>query len=153
VTSPRTDPRFRPALDEEVEIAAIPGRQGFHEADPERFCWLKSDRPAALYLQAPAAAARIVLQIYCPFPNYDLAAIDLRLNGVSVPHVVRLVEAGWYTLQTAAVAFAPDLNALTIDPPCFVSLRRIDAGTGDERYLSVALRSITLARTMAGVDR
>lgn len=142
----RTDARFRPALDQEVVIAAIPGRYGFHEVDPDGFCWLKSERPAALQFAAPAASARIVLQLYCPFPNYDLAAIELRLNGAPVRHNLQFVEPGWYCLQTAHLALAPDLNLLTIDPPCFMSVRRIDPNTGDERYLSVALRSITLAR-------
>ena len=142
----RDDAVFRPALDLEVEIAAIPGRHGFHDVDPDRFCWLKPDRPAALYFQAPANSARFVLQLFCPFSNYDLSAIDLRLNGARLPHRIQCVEAGWYCMETDRVALVSGLNLLSIDPPCFLSVRRIDPNTGDERYLSVALRSITLAR-------
>ena len=142
----RADTGFRPALDLEVEIAAIPGRRGFHEIEPDGFCWLKSERPANLHFHAPSDSARIVLQLYCPFPHYDLSAIDLRLNGVLVPHQIQLVEPGWYCMKTAHLPLASGLNALTIDPPGFLSVRRIDPGTGDERYLSVALRSVTLAR-------
>ena len=142
----RADAAFRPALDLEVEIGAIPGRHGFHEVDPDHFCWLKSERPANLYFHAPADSTRIVLQIYCPFPNYDLTAIDVRLNGALVPHSTQCGEPGWFRLETAHLAFAPDLNVLTIDPPSFLSIRCIDPGTGDDRYLSIALRSITLAR-------
>jgi hypothetical protein len=142
----RADSAFRPPLDLEVEIGAIPGRHGFHEVDPDRFCWLKSERPASLHFHAPEDSARIVLQLYCPFPNYDLTAIDVRLNGVRVPHTTHCVEPGWFCLETAHLPLASDLNMLTIDPPSFLSIRRIDPDSGDERYLSVALRSITLAR-------
>ena len=142
----RADAAFRPALDLEVEVAAIPGRHGFHELDQDGFCWLKSERPAALHFHPPAASARIVLQLYCPFPNYDLTTIDLRLNGVLVSQRIQLVEPGWYCMETAHVTLAPGLNLLTIDPPSFLSVRKVDPGTGDERYLSVALRAVTLAR-------
>lgn len=144
--SRRTDATFRPALDLEVEIAAIPGRRGFHDVDPDGFCWLKSERRAALHFHAPADTARIILQLYCPFPNYDFGAIELRLNGGRVTHQVTVVEPGWYCMETEHLDLMPDGNLLTIDPPSFLSVRRIDPGTGDERYLSVALRSIAFAR-------
>ncbi len=144
--SARADSGFRPTLNVETEIAAIPGRRGFHEIEPDGFCWLKSERPAALHFHAPSRSARIVLHIYCPFPGYDLAGIGLRLNGAQLVHKVNEVEPGWYVLDTDRAVLASDLNLLTIDPPNFLSVRRIDPGTGDERYLSVALRSITLAR-------
>jgi len=142
----RADAGFRPALDVAVDVAAIPGRRGFHEVEPDEFCWLKSERPAAIYFHAPASSGRIVLQIYCPFANYDLAAIGLRLNGALLEQRANYVEPGWYVLETARANFVEGANVLMIDPPCFLSIRRIDPGTGDERYLSVALRSMTIAR-------
>lgn len=148
--SARADTDFRPTLDQEVAISDIPGRRGFHEIDPEGFCWLKSEHPATIHFHAPAPAARIILQIYCPFANYDLAAFDLRLNGALLRHTVLQVNAGWFCLETDAAQMVAGANLLTLDPPCFVSVRRIDPTTGDERYLSVALRAMTLARIVTG---
>lgn len=148
--SARSDKDFRPALDQEVEISDIPGRRGFHELDPDGFCWLKSERPAIIHFHAPALAARIILQIYCPFAQYDLAALDLRLNGTLLHHTVLQVDGGWFCLETDIVQMVAGMNLLSLDPPCFLSVRRIDPDTGDERYLSVALRAMTLARIVKG---
>ncbi len=144
--SARADTDFRPALDQEVGISDIPGRRGFHEIETEGFCWLKSERPASIHFHAPAPAARIILQVYCPFANYDLAALDLRLNGAVLRHTVLQVDASWFCLETDIVQMVVGANLLSFDPPCFLSVRRIDPDTGDERYLSVALRAMTLVR-------
>ena len=70
---------------------------------------------------------------------------------ISCAHARALqVDGGWFCLETDIVKMVAGVNLLSLDPPCFLSVRRIDPDTGDERYLSVALRAMTLARIATG---
>ena len=138
---------FRPALDTTVEIAAIPGRQGFHETEHHGFSWLKSDRPARIHFIAPpghAGAVRLRLRFYCVVAKYPVERLMIRLNGVPLPHSGALAADQWCTRETAEVALKPGLNELAIDPSHFISLRLIDATTRDERYLAIALNTLAI---------
>ena len=139
-----TDALFRPALYAEVSVADIPGRRGFHELELDGFCWLKSERPAAIHFQAPAPGARLRLNIYCMTEDYDIGAIALRVNGNDVAHVATWNEPRWCMLETDRLPLAGGSNLLTIDPPSFLSVRRVVSNTADDRYLSIALHSMTL---------
>ena len=139
-----TDALFRPALYADVSVADIAGRRGFHELEPDGFCWLKSERPAAIHFQAPAPGARLRLNFYCMTEDYDIAAIALRVNGQAVAHVATWTEPHWCTLETDRLPLEGSSNLLTIDPPSFLSVRRVVHTTADDRYLSVALHTMTL---------
>ena len=136
---------FRPPLGTAVEIAAIPGRQGFHETEGHGFSWLKSDRPARIHFLAPAPAVRLRLRIYCVVPKYPIDRLMIRMNGVPLAHTGALAADRWCTRETEMVTLKPGLNELAIDPSHFVSVRLIDANTKDERYLAVALRSLAMS--------
>ncbi len=138
---------FRPALNTIVAIAAIPGRQGFHETESHDFSWLKSDRPARIHFLAPpghAGAVKLRLRFYCVVAKYPVDRLMIRINGVPVAHSGALAADQWCTRETVEVTLKPGLNELAIDPSHFISLRLIDATTQDERYLAVALHTLAI---------
>lgn len=139
-----SDAVFRPSLYADINVAEIAGRRGFHELEPDGFCWLKSERPAAIHFEAPAPGARLRLTFYCMTEDYDISAISLRLNGVEVPHQASWSEPHWCVLETDRQQLASGMNLLSIDPPSFLSIRRVVNDTADDRYLSVALHTMTL---------
>ena len=144
VETSSSDAVFRPSLYADVNVGEIPGRRGFHELEQDGFCWLKSERPAAIHFAAPAPAARLRLTFYCMTEDYEISAIALRVNGVVVPHQASWSEPRWCTLETDRLQLAGGMNLLSIDPPSFLSVRRVVNDTADDRYLSVALHTMTL---------
>src|SRR5262249_37516477 len=124
-------------------IGRIPGRQGFHETEPEAgFAWLRADGPAHVVFEAPATNARIRLEFYCVTADYPIDRILLRLNGSHVPHQAQWREPNWCLLETPPPS-QPGVNDLALAPPAFLSLRARQADTPDHRYLSVALAKMT----------
>jgi len=135
---------IRPTPGEPVAIADMAGRQGFHEAEKSGFAWLKPDRPARLYIAPPTSQGRLALRLYCVIPNYTADRLVVRLNGTVIPCQTAVDETGWCTLHTEPLTFAAGVNELSLDPSHFISVRLLDPNTQDERYLSVALESLTL---------
>ena len=135
---------FRPTLGRGTEIGNIPGRQGFHENEPHGFAWLKSDRPARIHFHAPAANIRLRLSLYCVVAHYPVDRIAIRVNGQLVAHSGEMAADRWCVRETAPVRLKPGMNELSIDPSHFLSLRALDANTRDERYLSVAIQTLTM---------
>jgi hypothetical protein len=135
---------FAPALDREVVITDIPGRQGFHSADDAGFCWLRAEQPARIHLRAPVPRASLILQCYALTPDYPISRIGLLLNGQPITSRMTWREPHWFEIETEPLAFDQQLCTLSIDPPVFISVRQVAPDTLDLRYLSIAVRSLTL---------
>lgn len=141
----RVPVEFCPTLGEEVPVAAIAGRRGFHTQEPDGFSWLRSERPATIDFRATGGDLCLALRFYSLTVDYPMTAINLQLNGVPMAHEVTPLEPNWYMLRTGNLSLRAGLNRLTIDPPSFLSVRRLHPGTADDRYLSVALQSMLIA--------
>jgi hypothetical protein len=70
--------------------------------------------------------------------------IAIRVNGELVSHSGEMTPDRWCVRETMPVDLKPGLNELAIDPSYFLSLRAIDPDTKDERYLAVAIQSLTM---------
>ena len=134
---------FRPELNVPTPVSDVPGRQGFHEYEPVGFAWLNSDVKARLHFHAPADSVRIVLHFYALTANLPFAATILRLNNRKLRHEVVQHDREWITLQSASVSLARGINVLAIEPPYFLPVRHVNHASSDDRYLSLALATIT----------
>jgi hypothetical protein len=136
---------FRPEPNRETPLAEIAGRLGFDTVEAGGFAWLRSERPARVVFAPPVAAGRLRLRLLRLTADYPIGQIRLALNGRPLrAEAVADATGLWFTLTTGPTEFRPDLNVLSLDPPLFLSVRGIVPGTGDDRYLSVALSCFTL---------
>lgn len=142
--APTRSALFAPLLNVPAGIAEIAGRQGFHEAEPIGFAWLRADGPAHIHFAAPASTARIQLQFYCITEDYPIDRILVQVNGRQVPHHAEWAEPRWCRLRIGPIALRPEPNELAIEPPTFLSVRQYRNDSPDHRYLSVALATVTL---------
>jgi hypothetical protein len=136
---------FRPEPNRETPVAEIAGRVGFDSVEDGGFAWLRSERPAQLVFAAPVRAGRLRLRLLRLTSDYPIGRIGVALNGRPLPaSAVADADGPWFTLTTEPAEFRPELNVLSLDPPLFLSVRGVAPGTGDDRYLSVALSCFTL---------
>jgi len=134
---------FAPVLNQTTEAADIAGRQGFDMVEDTGVAWLRPERPARLYFRAPAGAAAIELRLYCLTADYPIEKIGVAVNGKRVPHKADWTGPHWFNLEAGPLGLRDEVNELAIDPPMFLSVRQFTPDTPDQRYLSVALASIT----------
>jgi hypothetical protein len=135
---------FVPAVDRDVAVTDIPGRQGFHAADEHGFCWLRADHPARIHLRATLPRATVKLQGYAITRDYPISRTTLTLNGRRVIFQSRWTEPYWFEIETEMLEFDRPHCTLEIDPPYFLSVRQLRLETQDLRYLSVGLRTFAL---------
>jgi len=134
---------FQPELDVPISLSDIPGRQGFYEYEPVGFAWLNSHVPARVYFRAPANSVRIVLHFYLLTADFPVEATTLRLNGIKLSHEVLQRDQAWVALQSAPVPLQSGINTLAIEPLYYLPARHVDRNSADDRYLSLALATIT----------
>jgi hypothetical protein len=65
------------------------------------------------------------------------------VNGERVLLKADWTEPHWFNLEAGPLGLRDEVNELAIDPPMFLSVRQLTPDTPDQRYLSVALASIT----------
>jgi hypothetical protein len=139
---------WEPRLNEECNVADMPGRQGFHDFETEGFAWVMSDARPRLHFYAPEGLGgrrvRIALRFYLITAEYPAERIQLRLNGQRLPYTACERDERWCTLEAEPIALGAGVQQLTIDPPYSVPVRFLEPGTRDLRNLSIALATVTL---------
>ena len=135
---------FSPELNQTVMVSDIPGRQGFDAFERMGAAWLRADRPAQIYFRAPERLAHIRLRLYSLTTDYPIERILATVNGRQAPPQVGRTGPNWFNLLVSPPGNLNDeVNELAIDPPVFLSVRQFTPDTPDQRYLSVALASVT----------
>lgn len=138
---------WAPAIGVETGISDIPGRQGFHDHEPDNgFAWLMSEAPARLAFLPPAGATqtalRLELRLYAIVADYPAADLRLTLNGQPLTSEVFDRDGQWWLLSTPPLHFGAGVQTLVIEAPYHVPVRHLQPGSADRRALGLALCTV-----------
>jgi hypothetical protein len=140
---------WEPRLGSPTPIGDIPGRQGFHEHEPDGFAWLMTRATPRIRFNPPSALSAwqgvISLRVFMISPRYEVERVVVRLNGEAVPITVAEREGNWCSLAAGPVSFTPGPQLLTIVPPYAVPVAFLEPGSRDERSLGIALATVSLS--------
>ena len=135
---------FTPPLGEEVSVASVPGRRGFHEFEDIKLAWLRADGIADIHFVGKANMLHFRLLLFCVVADYPTERITITVNDQPVKTAFSLVEEKWGWLETARFETRHGLNHLAIEAPVFWPASALDPLTSDKRRLGVALADLIL---------
>jgi hypothetical protein len=128
----------------EIQLRDLPGRQGFHQHEPDLgFSWLVGTAPARLAFTAAPGRARLRLRAYHVTDAYPVEQIGVAVNGTPVAHHWQRDAARWGVLETEAFT-ATELNVVALSVPYTLPTRFLLPASRDRRQLSVAVSTLML---------
>jgi hypothetical protein len=128
----------------ETELRDLPGRQGFHQYEPDLgFSWLVGTAPARLAFLATPGPARLRLRAFRIVDAYPVEQLGVAVNGTPVAHRWQCDQGQWGVLETEPF-LAAELNVVALSVPYTLPTRFLLPASQDRRQLSVAVSTLML---------
>jgi hypothetical protein len=134
---------FAPKLGAATNVAAIGGRQGFHDFEPVGFAWMMADMPARIHFSPPPEARRVRLRLYTIGSDYRMGDVAMRVNGERVAQRVVERKDRWHIVELELPPGLGAINQLAILSPYWVPTRFLNPEGRDDRPLALALADVT----------
>ena len=135
---------FAPPLNQQVSVGDIPGRQGFHEFEPNGVAWLQADRTAGISFIGRDRPMRLRLHVCSVMDDYPFADLVVRVNQQAVNCRISPMNRRWVWLESDYFEARKGLNQISIEAPLSVLVTALDSQSLDNRRLGVALSHIAL---------
>jgi hypothetical protein len=126
-----------------TNVAAIGGRQGFHDFERVGFAWMMADMPARIQFTPPAGARRLRLRLYTIGSDYRMADVVMRVNGQRAAQRVVERKDRWHLVELDLPPGLGTINQLAIASPYWVPTRFLNPDGRDDRALALALSEVT----------
>ncbi len=143
VVQPRPGVVFAPTLGTLTNVAAIAGRQGFHDFERVGFAWMMADMPARIHFTPPAEARRLRLRLYTIGSDYRMADVVMKVNGQRAAQRVVERKDRWHLVELDLPPGLGTINQLAITSPYWVPTRFLNPDGRDDRSLALALSEVT----------
>ena len=132
---------FRVILGTATPVAEVCGKVGFHDTE-NGVAWIREGGCGEINCISEGLTCTIALGIYAVTDGYSPDDLKITVNGLEIRYAIEQLDARNYALSFKQ-SLLPGLNRITILPEVFLSAAELYAGTGDNRKLAIALKTLS----------
>ena len=131
-------------LDRVLSLPELAGHTGFLARDSANLFWVCANDVGTLVVNTALPEVRLRVGVFMVSADYPLDRMQIRVNGAPVDFVVQPLGEQWRIVETAPMQLRRGRNAIVLEPPVFLRISDVIAGSQDPRSMAFALTEVRL---------